>query len=77
MHPPSGPKMIAEFAPTLVMAFPHSSTPGSTSSSETRSGYPATTWHLRWVASSVQNLDVGPVMGSSRNGFMELALGKT
>jgi hypothetical protein len=35
------------------------------------------TWHRRVVASSAQNLDVGPVMGSSRNGFMESEFGKT
>ena len=75
-HSPSGPNRIAEFAPTLVMSFPHSSTPGSISSSGRRSGYPATTWHRRFVASSAQNLDVGPVIGSSRNGFMESEFGK-
>lgn len=42
-HPPSGPNKIAEFAPTLVMLFSHSSIPGSISSSARRSGYPATT----------------------------------
>lgn len=75
-HSPSGPNRTAEFAPTLVMSFPHSSTPGSISASGRRSGYPATTWHRRFVASSAQNLDVGPVIGSSRNGFMESEFGK-
>lgn len=76
-HPPSGPNKIAEFAPTLVTLFPHSSTPGSISSPGRRSGYPATTWHRRWVASSEQNLEVEPVTGSSRNGLMESAFGNT
>ena len=76
-YSPSGPNRIAEFAPTLVMLFPHSSTPGSISSSGRRSGYPAMTWHRRRVASSAQNLDVGPVIGSSKNGLMESAFGKT
>ena len=35
------------------------------------------TRHRRAVASPAQNLDVGLVMGSSRNGFMESEFGKT